>query len=239
MDDQIYVSSFQRLYTIAIKTNSEIIADWSDTLKPFIDQQTGEEVNKLFCQIDLWIYNEDSPCVCLESPLLINNFDNDSRIDDIISESYSFPEFGDDDPQEMAIKLSECWEDFINDGFLNEEEYFKTWWPEFYIQSPIKKVKPIINYYNPTAPTLRATTTKPTFTYLMLNNRNGYYKIGRSVNPKYREKTLQAEDPDVSLIWKVAKNIEKKLHRTYSEKRIRGEWFSLTHNDVKAITSIS
>ena len=36
--------------------------------------------------------------------------------------------------------------------------------------------------------------------YLMFNSRNGYTKIGRSINPKLREKTLQGEEPEIEMI---------------------------------------
>lgn len=73
----------------------------------------------------------------------------------------------------------------------------------------------------------------------MLNKSNGYYKIGRSINPIYREKTLQAEEPDVVLIkkWIASAEIEKTLHLKYKLKRIRGEWFALEDKDLEEINS--
>jgi predicted GIY-YIG superfamily endonuclease len=78
------------------------------------------------------------------------------------------------------------------------------------------------------------------FVYLMKNTRNGYTKIGISKNPKHREKTLQSEEPEIDLIWKkeipnaIGREIE--LHKKYSDKRIRGEWFDLTEQDIQNIT---
>lgn len=72
-------------------------------------------------------------------------------------------------------------------------------------------------------------------TYLLMNNRNGYYKIGRSINILKREKTLQSEDPDISLISSTPIDIEFELHQKYKDKHIRGEWFSLNESDVKDI----
>ena len=73
--------------------------------------------------------------------------------------------------------------------------------------------------------------------YLMFNPRNGYTKIGRSINPKVREKTLQGEDPETEIIalWNSPKSTEKDLHNTFSEKRIRGEWFNLGISDLLEI----
>ncbi len=73
--------------------------------------------------------------------------------------------------------------------------------------------------------------------YLILNKKSGNIKIGRSKNPSLREKTLQAEQPDLELIsvWEAPKKVENELHKKYSDKRIRGEWFNLTFNDLKEI----
>lgn len=79
--------------------------------------------------------------------------------------------------------------------------------------------------------------TEDNFVYIMLNKSNGYYKIGRSKNPEHREKTLQAEAPDIVLInkWIASAEIEKKLHFKYKLKRKRGEWFSLEEKDIEDI----
>jgi uncharacterized membrane protein YhaH (DUF805 family) len=78
--------------------------------------------------------------------------------------------------------------------------------------------------------------------YLMTDTTNNYYKIGISNKPYYREKTLQSEKPTIELIAskkypvrKIAESIEKSLHSVYDKKRIRGEWFNLSENDVKNI----
>lgn len=73
----------------------------------------------------------------------------------------------------------------------------------------------------------------------MCDKRNGYYKIGISKEPKYREKTLQSEQPAIEMVCnklypspKIAKAIEFALHEAYSEQRVRGEWFDLSPEDV-------
>ena len=72
-------------------------------------------------------------------------------------------------------------------------------------------------------------------TYLMLDNNNGYIKIGRSINPKKRETTLQSEKPDITLLKICDCNIETKLHKMFKDKRVRGEWFSLSKEDISYI----
>jgi hypothetical protein len=72
-------------------------------------------------------------------------------------------------------------------------------------------------------------------TYIMKDSSNGLYKIGKSINPKYREKTLQGEMPNVKIV-KIFKNdIEKPLHKLYKNQRVRGEWFSLNEIQIRYI----
>lgn len=76
--------------------------------------------------------------------------------------------------------------------------------------------------------------TKENYIYLMFNPRNGLTKIGRSINPYVREKTLQGEDPETFILksWKAEKKIESTLQKLYIAKRIRGEWFDLTVKEI-------
>lgn len=80
------------------------------------------------------------------------------------------------------------------------------------------------------------------YVYLMLDSKNGYYKIGISNVPEWREKTLQSEKPSILLIAfkkyinrRIAANIEKALHESYSHRKKRGEWFMLDDEDVEEI----
>ncbi|SKC12377.1 T5orf172 domain-containing protein [Soonwooa buanensis] len=78
------------------------------------------------------------------------------------------------------------------------------------------------------------------FVYLMYNQLNKYYKIGKTKNKStltFREKTLQAEDPNVLTfeVWIVKENYEKKLHKQFENKRLRGEWFNLDYSDLKIL----
>lgn len=73
--------------------------------------------------------------------------------------------------------------------------------------------------------------------YLMLNMKNGCVKIGQSKQLVYRERTLQAQEPEVALItsWPAPKTVERLLHKQFAAKRIRGEWFKLTFKDLHEI----
>lgn len=77
------------------------------------------------------------------------------------------------------------------------------------------------------------------YLYLMLDNSSNNHKIGVSKNPKLRERTLQAQKPDINLIfWEkfhknIAYKIERNLHKYYDSKRTRGEWFDLTEKEIE------
>ena len=81
---------------------------------------------------------------------------------------------------------------------------------------------------------------KKQYVYLMIDYNTGYHKIGRSKNPKYREKTLQSEKPTIELLdkWSAYPETEKELHKHFDGKRIRGEWFDLSCDDIKLIPSL-
>ena len=70
--------------------------------------------------------------------------------------------------------------------------------------------------------------------YLMQDTTNDFYKIGRSKEPRYREKTLQSEKPTIELLFcfEGSRKDEKYLHECFKEKRIRGEWFRLDDDDI-------
>ena len=80
------------------------------------------------------------------------------------------------------------------------------------------------------------------YVYLMKDISNGYYKIGISNRPEYRERTLQSEKPTIELLTAkpfpsriIAEAIEQALHKAFGEKRLRGEWVELTPSDVDDI----
>jgi hypothetical protein len=78
-----------------------------------------------------------------------------------------------------------------------------------------------------------------TFVYIMEDLRNGLFKIGHSMNPEKRERTLQSEVPQVEMRFSIPgeERHEKELHDNYSAKRIRGEWFSLDAKDLVRVIS--
>ena len=69
-------------------------------------------------------------------------------------------------------------------------------------------------------------------TYIMCDKNTGFYKIGKSTKPKFRERTLQSEKPTIELIMVFKADVELNLHTRYKRKRIRGEWFILSPDDL-------
>jgi T5orf172 domain len=73
-----------------------------------------------------------------------------------------------------------------------------------------------------------------TFLYVMEDTRNGHFKIGHSKTPGKRERTLQSEVPSVTLRFSLPadEEHEKQLHEHFDNKNLRGEWFSLTAEEL-------
>jgi predicted HicB family RNase H-like nuclease len=73
------------------------------------------------------------------------------------------------------------------------------------------------------------------------------YKIGFSSYPKIRRIQISISLPDelsvVALAWYPntfdARNGEKNWHRTFSSKRIKGEWFKLNPQDIEDFRSLA
>lgn len=79
------------------------------------------------------------------------------------------------------------------------------------------------------------------YVYIM-SDKEGNKKIGRSINPKNRGKTLMAQDPQITLLntYKfpsidIAHKIEKNLHIDYKSKQINGEWFDLDNDELNKV----
>jgi len=71
--------------------------------------------------------------------------------------------------------------------------------------------------------------------YIIKDDSNNTYKIGASIEPLKREKTLQSQKPNLKLIKIFENNIEKELHELYKHCRLRGEWFKLNNIQLEYI----
>ena len=72
------------------------------------------------------------------------------------------------------------------------------------------------------------------YIYLMEDLRNKTFKIGKSKTPGKRERTLQSEVPQIVMRFSVPaeEQFEKQLHEHFENKRQRGEWFTLSDEDL-------
>lgn len=115
-----------------------------------------------------------------------------------------------------------------------------------YVRYYLDALNRLVPSYNLPQRTITQSQTEYNFNwcyvYLMKDISNGYYKIGISNTPEYRERTLQSEKPTIEMLAckkfptrKMAESIESALHTAYSQQRLRGEWFNLTEADVAAI----
>lgn len=78
------------------------------------------------------------------------------------------------------------------------------------------------------------------FVYLGINKLTKRVKIGFSSKPEMRERTLQEEVPDFQIIHKVKGTWqdEQNLHAKFASKRIRGEWFDLSEEEIEMAKTI-
>lgn len=81
---------------------------------------------------------------------------------------------------------------------------------------------------------------KSGYIYVVICNRTKLHKIGVTTksNVTARIKQLSVANPDISLVhyFKVDDiKIEKVIHEEYANKRISGEWFELSENDLESI----
>lgn len=77
----------------------------------------------------------------------------------------------------------------------------------------------------------------------LLQSPTGAYKIGKTKNPDDRMKTFGVKLPfEVSYTCVISSEmyaqLERELHERYAEKRLNGEWFALTINDVAEIKAM-
>lgn len=80
----------------------------------------------------------------------------------------------------------------------------------------------------------------PSFIYLVLDERTGCIKIGRSKTPSARERTLQSENPAHRMLFALRgdADLERQLHRQFAEYQVRGEWFRLSEAQIESIKQL-
>lgn len=73
--------------------------------------------------------------------------------------------------------------------------------------------------------------------YVMFDKNTGYYKIGRSKNPKKRHKTLRVGNPNIELLFFHDGRIrdERRVQAMFEDKKVHGEWYNLNGKDLTKI----
>lgn len=76
----------------------------------------------------------------------------------------------------------------------------------------------------------------PGYVYVLKSD-SGHYKIGRTSDPDDRLKTFTVKLPmEVKYLMLIStfnmSQLEAMFHRRFDHKRINGEWFDLSHNDL-------
>lgn len=72
-------------------------------------------------------------------------------------------------------------------------------------------------------------------TYLMRDVNTGYTKIGKSIDPKRRERGFKCSNLAIELRYVCNSNVETELHQKFADKRVDREWFNLTDEDIMYI----
>lgn len=88
-----------------------------------------------------------------------------------------------------------------------------------------------------------AKRTYPGYVYL-LQSPSGYYKIGRTSNPDDRIGTFHVKLPfEVEYIAVIQTDdmheLERQLHEQFAHRRVNGEWFNLSADDVEYIKRLA
>lgn len=108
---------------------------------------------------------------------------------------------------------------------------------EKYLVVEVIKEKEVERIVYSSNPQYRCRERKKQFSYIMKDESNGLFKLGKSINPRVRESTLQSEKPSIKLVHKFEVDIEAELHKKYKENRVRGEWFNIKESEINKIIS--
>jgi hypothetical protein len=85
----------------------------------------------------------------------------------------------------------------------------------------------------------RAKLPDPGYVYV-LKSQSGAYKIGRSKNPEDRVRTFGVKLPfqiefELLIRSEYHRKLERDLHKRFADKRLEGEWFQLSPEDIEAL----
>lgn len=74
--------------------------------------------------------------------------------------------------------------------------------------------------------------------YLVGDTLNGLVKIGNTQNIKKRLAVLRTSNLNLMLLFVLPYNLEKELHLLFKDKRVKGEWFRLSNEDIRGVVEI-
>lgn len=154
----------------------------------------------------------------------------------------------------LLVFLQELHYDMNRD--LSNERYYC----EYHIESSLPKAHELSKEYSipdnvwhffsycqtildtPTAHKKKESKPTPGYVYLLQSD-TGHYKIGRSKDPDNRIKTFGVKLPfEVEYIALIETEdmvkLETDLHDLYDHKRVNGEWFDLSPEDVELIKGL-
>ena len=77
--------------------------------------------------------------------------------------------------------------------------------------------------------------TREPQTYLVMDEATGYTKIGKSKDIHTRLRIIKTHVPMCQLLGYIPADVERELHAIYSAKRVKGEWFNLSGEDIREI----
>ena len=72
-------------------------------------------------------------------------------------------------------------------------------------------------------------------TYILQDNGNKLYKIGRTTNFEKRISVIKTSNPLLKIIGISERDIESELHEKYKNNRMIREWFSFTEKEINYI----
>jgi len=128
--------------------------------------------------------------------------------------------------------LESFWVWTFNDGKLSQTINGKHYISEYLVLN-YKTIEELIN--RGLENYLPESDRKESKTYLLFNSHSGLYKIGKSINPAQRLKSIQNMTPGTELLMFCNSDIESELHEKYKERRHSGEWFELSENELEEL----
>jgi hypothetical protein len=213
----------------------ECVSDIYNDDKEYIDSNELHNFYRMI--IDALKYKKDRLDIYDK---ICKDWDKDDYIYDIVTDEYEENIYCDLINDDKIYKVICAYDDYIQENFLYKKKLKKLKKKE---KKRILDILPCVErlgelksnriYYEKETPTKKQSKEKQC--YIIKDHNTNLYKIGNSVDPKKRERTLQAEKPTIELIKVFNENHEKELHSIYSEHRVRGEWFRLSNIQVKYI----